>query len=80
MKDISTYVYIHGHGLGGNGIISHPSALSCIVHCKQVLLTSTCPEFKHAEPFPYTELSPSEKKAYWEWKQRKIKDYSSLGL
>jgi len=37
-------------------------------------------EFKHAEPFPTTELSPSERKAYWEWKQRKIKDYSSLGL
>jgi len=52
----------------------------CIKHWKQVLLTSTCPEFKYAEPFPYTEFSPSERKAYWEWKQRKIKDYSSLGL
>jgi len=48
--------------------------------CRQVLLAGTCPDFKHAEPFPYTEFSPSERKAHWEWKQRKIKDYSSLGL
>jgi len=59
---------------------SHLGALFCIKHWKQVLLTSTCPEFKHAEPFHYTELRPSERKAYWEWKQRKIKEYSSLGL
>jgi len=58
----------------------YPGALFCIKHWKQVLLTNTCPEFKHAEPFPCTELSPSERKAYWEWKQRKIKDYSSLSL
>jgi len=44
----------------------------CIKHWKQVLLTSTCPEFKHAEPFPSTELSPSERKAYWEWKQKHL--------
>jgi len=52
----------------------------CIKHWEQVLLTGTCPEFKHVEPFPYTEMSLSERKAYWEWKQRRIKDYSSLGL
>ena len=52
----------------------------CVKHWKQVLLSSSCAEFKHAEPLPYTELSPSERKAYWQWKQRKIKDYSSLGL
>jgi len=62
--------------------LNHPyqGALFCILHWKQILLTSTCPEFKHTEPFPHTEMSPSERKAYWEWKQRKIKDYSSLGL
>jgi len=58
----------------------HPGALFCIKHWKQVLLKSACQEFKHAEPFPTTELAPSERKAYREWKQRKIKDYSSLGL
>jgi len=58
----------------------YPGALFCIKHWKQVLFTSTCPDFKYAEPFPSTELSPSERKAYWEWKQRKIKDYSSLDL
>jgi len=52
----------------------------CIKHWKQVLLTGTCPDFKHAEPFPYTELSPSERKAYCEWKQRRIKDCSGLDL
>jgi len=25
-------------------------------------------------------LSPNERKAYWEWKQRRIKDHSILGL
>jgi len=58
----------------------HPGALFCVQHWKQVLLSSTCLEFKHAEPFPSTEMGPSERKAYSEWKQRKIKDYSSLGL
>jgi len=48
----------------------HPGAPFCIKHWKQALLTSTCPEFKHADPFPSTELSPSERKAYWEWKQK----------
>jgi len=43
----------------------------CIKHWRQVLLSSTCPEFKHAEPFPYTELSPSERKAYWEMETEK---------
>ena len=58
----------------------HPGAPFCIKHWKQVLLTSTCLDFKRAEPFPTTELSPSERKAYWEWKPRRIKDYSSSGL
>ena len=53
--------------------------LSNIDRCP-VLLTSICPDFKYVWPFSRTELSPSERKAYWEWKQRKIKDYSSLGL
>jgi len=53
--------------------------LSNIDRCP-VLLTGTCQEFKHAELFPYTELSPSERKTHWQWKQRRIKDYSSLRL
>jgi len=57
----------------------HPGTPFCIKHWKQVLLSSTCPEFKHAEPFPYTELSPSERKAYWEWKQRRMKDGKHKG-
>jgi len=33
---------------------------------RQVLLTGTCPDFKRAELIPSRELSPSERKAYWE--------------
>jgi len=58
----------------------HPGAPFCVKHWRQVLLTGTCLDFEHAELIPSRELSPSERKAYWEWKQRKIKDYSSLGL
>jgi len=46
----------------------------------KAIKSCSCPQFKPAEPFPFTELSPSEREAYWEWKQRRIKDYSSPGL
>jgi len=35
----------------------HPGALFCIKNWKQVLLSSICPDFKHAEPVPSTELA-----------------------